>query len=1429
MRGIDTPYAVRTFVFIASNGPTMDFKEICAVFQGTIFYDDLHGDLQSIAQELDRRHSQTPLVSLDGAASLLLARAVWNLFVGDLEAAHQHLSCLIEGEVYGRRWAFRAHAYSALVHTWREYPRLFKACDFGSGPTMVTWRSRRGADFARDALAWCKAHNNQEIPMLDTVEFRVIEEVCRVDHLVRWRARRLNPAAEDYADHAGQRAANARIVSASKRNLRGLRVLMVQLGLPSVSAYLSRALYELCHMEGDAAAHLHLEKMKSTYAEMGDEAGVGLYWLLRGDHNLSPPFTSPLVLNFDIVDAPDEFGGDSSVFHVTEPYPLDVSPGRGRRRSSSGEQTTAPRSTWRRIAGRLKVARSRITTALRTSLKDARGRRSKNYRPKTPAEIRYVERLRTARRCYAQAEVHFSQTNGTRGLAAAMLRKACSFVMEDMQVARFWAHPTYDGEIASLLDGSRELCQLSGDAQLEKVVDTHRLLHKGTGNGDLRSVGRRLGYGSEQLSNEVLGLCLALLGLRSSFYYRYHLGSFPRSRLASEVSRQIIKSMTIFRTVWYQVMLAQISLMKSVGLLGSVVWAEHLKDQWHSISNDCFSPAEDGDSHRNTHSEHAFTFFQHYLKITVAGILAVDSQVGEPDDFPGTPTLEMLELIRQTYPEDELTTRWIELQEIRIKYYKAQISHQRHVQMGEAANANQSLRSFLEDRQVLGNDHLQTRAWIIQVAAELGEDALAEETLSSMDDTETIPRLYPYIGRGTAAEFKRYDDRRALKSLEIILVCCVRLSLWSRASRLLAMLEEASPGYCTSVSSYTKLWPWQRCLYAGLVRENEGRYRLAFRYFCQAFCFFRHAQNCLRDHETRSVSDMPDVARLMEALTRRSIRWARDLPGVTKLRPTTDSRIDTRIFHIFGITMDYGNSDHNNEALLFLEAGRAQLVSDMSPEAAAAHYKYQAWLHLRTKQRRTAAEEQELQDLDAELDRVSFTLERTPDAGGDSAGLLLSGHKLRELYEAIPPTAIVVYTALSEDGLTVFAIDRTGLKVAYSVPDATPAVLKTMVTTFWDMVVNSRDRAENEAAVLELLGNGLSRLLIPVPVERCIAAREHVIFVPSGPFARLPFGALTYNGNYLLLQKQVSRVPSLSALRALQLRYRRRATTTADPATVRIIARPGGVRDQLRTGHRPLSFAGIEAKMIAHMTGSTALDANTVTRADFQRYLSEATILHLGTHGYSDAAFPFNSSLLLGSRFRVLDMLAVRGATQVALVVFSACLSGLPGRPSAALGDVDGFAHAVLAAGANAYLGALWKVDDLATMVHMWLFYAVLLMALDEPSLAEAWHVATRMLYELEVEGKIRILESFVACWDVWEARGEDPGGFVERGKRKLEAALVRLREEDDRGGMFDFKRPFVWAAFALVGDGSMRIRSSLHGSVMEMIRERRQAARGGQ
>jgi hypothetical protein len=101
-------------------------------------------------------------------------------------------------------------------------------------------------------------------------------------------------------------------------------------------------------------------------------------------------------------------------------------------------------------------------------------------------------------------------------------------------------------------------------------------------------------------------------------------------------------------------------------------------------------------------------------------------------------------------------------------------------------------------------------------------------------------------------------------------------------------------------------------------------------------------------------------------------------------------------------------------------------------------------------------------------------------------------------------------------------------------------------------------------------------------------------------------------------------------------------------------------------------------------------------------------------------------------------------------------------------GDMRGFSHAVLAASANAYLGALWNTNGVLMMIYMYYFYLILFVILDVPSLAEAWRFATKMLYHLTIGQAVKLLEEFIRNWDMWEERGEKSNEFVKNGRRKL-------------------------------------------------------------
>ncbi|KAK6382600.1 hypothetical protein LTR65_010448 [Meristemomyces frigidus] len=124
------------------------------------------------------------------------------------------------------------------------------------------------------------------------------------------------------------------------------------------------------------------------------------------------------------------------------------------------------------------------------------------------------------------------------------------------------------------------------------------------------------------------------------------------------------------------------------------------------------------------------------------------------------------------------------------------------------------------------------------------------------------------------------------------------------------------------------------------------------------------------------------------------------------------------------------------------------------------------------------------------------------------------------------------------------------------------------------------------------------------------------------------------------------------------------------------------------------------------------------------------------------------------------------------LVIFAACVSGL-GRATQG-NDILGFTHAILQSGALNYLGSLWNVSDVGTM----------LLILDETG-------AIALLIEI----RAKVDEPSERKWlDMVIADFSDGGLEIEG---------------------VDFQHPYFWAPFMLVGHGAVTLSGSLPTSVM--------------
>ncbi|MEU4149656.1 CHAT domain-containing protein [Streptomyces sp. NPDC026659] len=115
-------------------------------------------------------------------------------------------------------------------------------------------------------------------------------------------------------------------------------------------------------------------------------------------------------------------------------------------------------------------------------------------------------------------------------------------------------------------------------------------------------------------------------------------------------------------------------------------------------------------------------------------------------------------------------------------------------------------------------------------------------------------------------------------------------------------------------------------------------------------------------------------------------------------------------------------------------------------------------------------------------------------------------------------------------------------------------------------------------------------------------------------------------------------------------------------------------------------------------TSGSSPDSPPTETPDFATQLTEASLLHLACHGDLRSDAPLSSSLLLGGRLPLADVLR-RNLHPGATVVLSACELG------SITGDLPdeqlGFPAALLAVGARSVVGALWPVPDTPATVDL--------------------------------------------------------------------------------------------------------------------------------
>ncbi|MCJ1385652.1 hypothetical protein MMC17_008775 [Xylographa soralifera] len=1100
------------------------------------------------------------------------------------------------------------------------------------------------------------------------------------------------------------------------------------------------------------------------YGRESDWDGQALCEVIRGDMLISSPSTSPLSLGLEIADGWDEFGGRS------HPDP------------------TAFASL--EVNGEPAVFRHPIKLSMRFSL---------------------------AREHYAKASELFRRAGSSRGVAHVALRTACLYHIAALMPIHIWDHKLGfypETEIMTQLEKAQTVFSDSGDNVHLYLVHLHILLFKSLTSVKMTEYAYDIGSWAYTNNLGVYALHFSLLALRLGHYYRFECGAVNEAKGAYEASRIILHHLPGFHIAKYESREALADVMIELrDYRMAKILVDDAKVHIQSYHDD-LKAAQNTDNELTPRSKSSAG---HFAKRLTMITLRVYSQLTDAVDVLQSIAEELFNMV--SLFSNEGTIPWIDEQKRYVGRVLLVARHERSLHEGNMA-PYQLYQSYLAEPRHSDKDNLPLKACLIDIAAIMGDYEVAQETLGAIGNGDSLPEPCTITDMLPTFVVPFVNQIKAVKSAETILQCCIAAREWPRAAQLMKVLEECSPGYFTSVSSYTRIWPSQRCLWAGLITEHTGDHKLAVAYYSQSLFFFNKPYDNLRDaNERQNSANHPNIIRALNSLVRLLLHL-RDQKEVPKaIQPVWLETAEFETFSRFKLGVAFEGDpkasielfaldtleNARSRALLEQLSSRSATTSPAAEEWEHMNHMFQKWQELRSLTRpRTEEESKEFEDLNGNLDSFKTVqygrdkfLEQAPSNSADLERN--NGY----LFERIPYDALVINISLSVDGLTLFAVDYTGIRYAAWIDDLNVYDVQALVLTF---LQEARDYTSEELSdhVTNALA-WLSSVLIQ-PVTEHIALPKHIIFVPSGALLQFPFGALLLNDNYLFLQKIVSQTPSLSALYHIS----NKSWDEVRALKTTLIAKPGSIKQFLMGGEPPLPMAGIEALVIAAQLNEKAIRAEDMTREEFRKELETSDIVHLCTHGYVDTAAPYHSYISLKERFRVLDMLNIK--TNISLVTFSACLTGM-GSVTAGE-DMIGFSHALLSAGANAFIGALWSVNDVATLIHMWLFYMAVRAGHGGISIAEKWSWATTFLFLMETSEKINFLQRMMDIWDALERGEKNPNEMVRNGRAKLQLAIDELSTAEGARKL-NFRHPHFWAPFILVGHAGLGLSEKSHYEAM--------------
>ena len=277
--------------------------------------------------------------------------------------------------------------------------------------------------------------------------------------------------------------------------------------------------------------------------------------------------------------------------------------------------------------------------------------------------------------------------------------------------------------------------------------------------------------------------------------------------------------------------------------------------------------------------------------------------------------------------------------------------------------------------------------------------------------------------------------------------------------------------------------------------------------------------------------------------------------------------------------------------------------------------------------------------------------------------------------------ALICYTALP-DRVMVWVL-TAGHRAYFERPIAADALARSVARIRQEIAQGA------DVARLRPLTATLYRDLV-APALSIAGSKSRLVFIPDGPLAGLPFGALPdLDGNPLVVSHVVAMAPSISAVVA---------------ASRRLIGFVPGSVLAIGDGHQPtaalprLPFADREAETVGTLyPRATVLTGAAAAKARFIAARDE--VIHFAGHTVVNADLPLFSRLLFAPDAVTGDTGALLGSelqpaglAHTGVVVLATC-NGAAGRVVDGEGMVS-VARLFLDAGVPSVIASLWPVDD---------------------------------------------------------------------------------------------------------------------------------------